>query len=791
MSPSPEELARLQNVPLELKQLNQWICWKSQEVDGKQTKIPYQVNGWKADVTNSTHYNSFSTCLEHISHFDGVGFVFTRDDPFSFIDLDFTTDVEASRRQILIYDTFQSYSEISPSGKGLHIICKGVVPQGRRRSSIEIYSDNRYATMTGNVYNGHSIIKDCSNILNELWAQMGASPQQLSYTGNDKEEYTDEQIIEMAINAINGDKFSQLQCGNWQGLYPSQSEADFAFINIVSFYSKNRNQITRLFKQSALGKRDKAIKRDNYIATMIKRSFDRALPPIDIEGHTIALEQYTAVSSNGKTPDFDSVNSGSNPGTAANAASIAQMVEPVAHNGLDVGSNPTASTIAVPPGLLGDIARFIYQAAPRSVPEISIAAAIGLMAGICGRAYNVSGTGLNQYILILAKTGSGKESAASGIDKLMNSIKYMVPTATTYRGPGMIQSGQALAKHFKESKCFVSVIGEFAIKLESMSESNLSSDKMLLALLLDLYNKSGFGQTLQANIYSKKEDSVGVIESPAFTLLGESTPDRFYKIINENTISDGLLPRFLLIQYDGKRPEFNENHHTIFPSNELANKFADLVGYVEKISFKTPREVINIQQDNEATKLLREFNKFADNKINSTDKEVIAELWNRAHMKVLKLAALVAVGVNPYEPVICPQYFEWARNIIQFDIEALAKKYYEGDIGEVSEENKQVKDMIKNIKEYLTEPWEKIKPYCKPFEELHKHKIIPYEFFCTRTGRLTSFKKDKQGGTNAIKRTLQILIDIGQLSEITRDPKFIKQYGTGRRVFLPKIELFN
>jgi hypothetical protein len=785
MSPSPEELARLQNVPLELKQLNQWLMWKQKEVDGKQTKVPYQINGWKADVTNSTHYNSFSACLEHISHFDGIGFVFTRNDPFSFIDLDFTTDIEASRRQILIYDTFQSYSEISPSGKGLHIICKGVVPQGRRRSSVEIYSDNRYATMTGNVYNGHSIIKDCSNILNELWVQLGENTKN-KIIEEKQQEYSDEDIIQQASNAYDGELFDKLYHGDFENIYPSQSEADLALINIIQFYSKNIEQIDRIFKSSALGKRRKA-NRIDYKNRNIKKAFDNEPKHIDFENHNLTIEQIKAGSFNGRTSPFDGANLGSNPSPVATAtkeatkeanASVAQRLEPVAHNGLDIGSNPITSTIPIPPGLLGDIAKFIYDAAPRPVPEIAIAAAIGLMAGICGRAYNVSGTGLNQYVLLLAKTGSGKEACASGIDKLMNSIMYMVPTSTSYRGPGMIQSGQALAKHFKESKCFVSVIGEFAIKLESMSESTLSSDKMLLALLLDLYNKSGFGQTLQGNIYSKKEDSVGVIESPAFSLLGESTPDRFYKIINETMIADGLLPRFLLIQYDGKRPEFNENHHTIFPSNELANKFADLVGYVEKVSFQTPRKVINVEQDIEAAKLLRAFNRYADDKINSTDKEIIAELWNRAHMKVLKLSALIAVGVNPYEPIICPQYFEWARNIIQFDIEALSKKWHDGDIGSKSSDTKQQNEVIRIIKEYHKNSWQQVSKYSDCESLYHAH-IVPISYITRRLVDTAAFKTEKPTPTEAINRVIKSLLENDYIKLVNKDQ--MQSHGTTRK----------
>jgi len=70
---------------------------------------------------------------------------------YSFIDLDESLDQATLNRQIKIHSEFDSYSEVSPGGKGLHIIVKGSVPSGRRRSSIEIYSSQRYATMTGQV----------------------------------------------------------------------------------------------------------------------------------------------------------------------------------------------------------------------------------------------------------------------------------------------------------------------------------------------------------------------------------------------------------------------------------------------------------------------------------------------------------------------------------------------------------------------------------------------------------------------------------------------------------------
>jgi len=405
-----------------------------------------------------------------------------------------------------------------------------------------------------------------------------------------------------------------------------------------------------------------------------------------------------------------------------------------------------------------------------------LAAAIGLMAGICGRAYNVLGTGLNQYVLALAKTGRGKESIASGIDKLMNAVKFTVPTSTRFRGPGIINSGQALIKHLSTtSNCFVSVLGEFGLTIDRISDKYANSaDKMLYQMLLDLYNKSGKDQTLQASIYSKKEDNIGVTESPALTILGESTQKIFYNVLNEDMIAAGLLPRFLIIEYNGDRVDLNENHYQVQPHWQLKERFEALIANVEMVMHK--KSVIDVQCDEQSAKLLRLFDKSATKQINSSKDDVIEELWNRAHMKVLRLSALIAVGVNMSNPKIIPEYVEWATNLVERDIKMLSAKFQAGEIGKDSNEIRQYNDMIRTIKEYCTLPWEHAKKYCRlSCQKFHNDKLIPNEYFNGRAGKLTSFLKEK----GSVERIQKMLIDEGLLIQIsTRDKIFIDKYGT-------------
>lgn len=750
-------------IPQELRSLNQWCLWKFEDVGAaKPTKVPYQPNGQLANVNSPSTWSTFVEVFNcyMAGGYDGIGFIFSDTDPYSFIDLDDAEgDSAIIERHLKVFHEFDSYSEISPSGKGLHIIVKGKIAAGRRRSKIEIYSSQRYATMTGNVYNGKVTINERQSLLSLLWEQMGSGPvAQSLYKGDDKETDDDATIIKRATDAVNGERFVALHNGEFQALYTSQSEADFAYIDIIAFYTQNRLQIARIFRSSKLGQRDKA-KRKDYVEGMISRSFDRMMPLIDFDGMKNALETKLS-------------------------RTVAQRLEPAAHNSKDTGSNPVGPT--TPPGLLGEIASFIYQAAPRPVPEVALAAAIGLMAGITGRAYNISGTGLNQYVLLLAMTGAGKEAAASGINKLMNTIKMQVPTSTGFIGPSEISSGSALFKYLgNTSQSFISLLGEFGLRLQQMSSPNANgSEVSLRRMFLDLYNKSGYSEILHASVYSDKANNTSAVPSPSFSILGESTPERFYGALNEDMISEGLLPRFLLIEYKGNRPALNEKHTDVIPSFSLVERLASLAAQCETINHSNPRKVINVQSTAEAARMLAEFDKYADSRINSSNKEVIRQLWNRAHIKVLKLSALIAVGENMIDPTINEAAMTWAANLVQADIAALTDKFESGEIGANTFEVRQAQDIVRMIKEYVYSPYDKVEKYIQfKSSDMHSDKIVPYIYLNKRLSPLSSFRNDKLGPTVAIKRAIQNLIDNDRIREVGK--KWVgDKYGTSQRAFI-------
>ncbi|MGH8049948.1 MAG: hypothetical protein ACREPB_04735, partial [Arenimonas sp.] len=294
-----------------------------------------------------------------------------------------------------------------------------------------------------------------------------------------------------------------------------------------------------------------------------------------------------------------------------------------------------ASPYALPPGFLGELANFIYAAAPRPVPEIALAGAIGLMAGIAGRAYNVNGAGLNLYMLLLAPTGSGKEAIASGVTALMKSIRQGVPAASEFIGPASIASPQALVKHLAStSPSFVSIIGEFGLAMQQMASPKAPAHLVgLRALMLDLYGKSGRNGELRPSIYSDREKNTAAVCSPAFSLIGESTPESFYEGLSERLVSDGLLPRFTTIEYRGKRQPLQECRIES-PSPELIEKLATFCSHVLNLNSQNKSQDIMLSES--AREIFIEFDVECDASINGAKNEVVRHLWNRAHIKALK-----------------------------------------------------------------------------------------------------------------------------------------------------------
>ena len=752
-----------ERIPEELKLINQWCVWKGElKENGKVSKVPYQTaNGYKADINNISHFASFKSSLEIVQkgYADGLLFALTKNDEYAVIDLDDTEgNANLFEEHEKIFKAFNTYSEISPSGKGLHLFCKGSLEKGRRNDSkhIEMYSSERWITFTGNVY--HDVeIAHRQELLDRLWEETGKSVP-VYEINNKPQESEDDIILNHLFKAVNGEKAHALYTGNWGGIYESQSQADIALINMLAFYSKNVEQIERLFAKSALGQRPKASRKD-YLGNMIKMAFDRQLPEVDIEslkGLKMLFEEQqeklaieTASFSRGRAEQ-------DTPGDSNDKL-------PLDRN--DVKSN--SFPLQKPPGLIGEITDYIMQQAPRPCYEIALVGAIGLLAGICGRAFNVSKTGLNYYIAILAETSCGKEQIRSGYDNIFAQITPFLPGADSFDGPGRFRSGQSLFTAFQESSCFVSIIGEFGMFCREISSPRASENTQnLKSTLLDIYTKSGFNKKLPKSVYADKLRNTKKIPAPSLTIVGESTPDEFYTILDESSVTSGFLNRFSIIEYKGNRPQLTHDSKVVTKvPDKLLTKLKDLMGMC--LSYNETNEPTKVQIMPEAQDILNEIERKATLLINAKV-PIKKDLWGRADLKVQKLAAIVAVGINPWNPVIDKQTMQWAYDIVCYEIENITSKYDTGSIGEESRQSyasddNQLNELARLIGRYIKK--QEISNG-RITDQMFKDGVFPYSVVAQRSSQSSCFKRDKMGATAAFKRTMQNLIDAGDIEEI-------------------------
>ncbi len=738
------------NIPAELRALNQWV------VAGP-NKIPLNPrSGEPADPTDPETWGTYNDAVK--AGYTHVGFVLSKDDPYAIIDLDLPVSEEQAARHQQILEATESYAEISQSGNGVHIVVKGSIPHGVRRDKVEVYSSERYMIFTGDVLNTLPIAED-QEILDILYNEM------VSTWEVDLEELTptqgDEAVVALASGAENGLKFKTLWDGDFSE-YPSQSEADFALMAILGFYSKSNAQCRRLFEESGLWRGSfKKNKRDKYMDYMLKKIRAKEIPSVDITELIKHTHELLARNQGTENDERDRPRVDCPPPPPSRKTPSANLPPPPPRipSAIPTGESALLETkVVYPPGFVGELAKHFLASAVRPVPEIALISAIALLAGVVGRSYNISDAGLNQYIILIAETGTGKEGISKAIDILISEVRKTVPSSDRFMGPARFASGPALVKALCKRPCMVSILGEFGVMLQRMTDPRApDAQTSLKGVFLDLYSKSGFDQVMRPSVYSDAEKDTAMVQAPNLTILGESTPQEFFGKLDASQVMSGLIPRFMVVEYKGKRPALNKQRGRR-PSPELVEKFSEFLTIALTTEQNNTCSPVSVVSDAEA--LLDQFELDTTAIINSGANEAERNLWNRAHLKALKLAGLIAVGVNPQQPVVTKAIAEWALAFIRSEVGGMVKRYSTGDVGEG--QSKQEHDLRRAIDDYLAMKTKERTQYQIPVKVISEP-LVPYGFLRRRLRMVASFKNDRNGFSRALDQSLADMVKAGDL----------------------------
>lgn len=259
---------RLKNLPSEMVERHQWVVWKRMTRNGKPTKVPCDPRTQRhADVKRSTTWGTFVEAERAFvrGQFDGIGYVFTSHDPFTGVDLDKCRDERSGALEPWAQEVvtrLDSYTEISPSGTGIHVIVKGKLSGRRRRNGrIEMYDDLRFFCMTANHISGTpTTVESRDGELAALYAstfpertrRVKLRPKDTQWNATDRPA-SDEELLDRIRKAKNGPTVMALYEGMWRDDYSSQSEADLALCSYLAFWSDQDGvAIDRIFRASGL-----------------------------------------------------------------------------------------------------------------------------------------------------------------------------------------------------------------------------------------------------------------------------------------------------------------------------------------------------------------------------------------------------------------------------------------------------------------------------------------------------------------------------------------------------------
>ena len=294
---------RYKTIPIELKQLKRWVGYRVEtSEDGKPTKRPYNVlSGKRAKVNDSITWSRFdlaiSGCVKY--GFDGIGFMLG--DGIFGVDLDNHGDMDAAQFGQLskeFVDQLDSYTEWSQSGKGVHIICYGTLPEGgRRKGNVEMYDTGRFFACTGNTIKNIPIQNREKEIV-PLWEKYVKSEvvaqDRPTRPQNQTISLSDRELLERIQKSNDAEDFNAyFDQGDTSRNGGDNSAADLAFCCKLAFWTNsNKAQMDRIFRMSALYRRKWDELRGNR--TYGEITLDKALS-MNVEGYVPVTQKPTCI----------------------------------------------------------------------------------------------------------------------------------------------------------------------------------------------------------------------------------------------------------------------------------------------------------------------------------------------------------------------------------------------------------------------------------------------------------------------------------------------------------------
>lgn len=750
--------AKLLNIPAELRAIPQWMFAGAD-------KAPHTLRDGRTvhgSVSKPDDWMTFDAAVAAARVCNGhVGFVFTKGCGFTVLDVDVknadTHPNEPGRwtppdvlDSLWSYvQKVSSYTERSRSGWGLHVLVRGDIGLGIHSKFLEIYSQDRFMICTGDrLEQLPATIEDrdeeVKRIADEYRKRTGAL-KLVELPPCTIERRTDSDVMDWLRSWSNAAQFERLWAGDIAG-YPSQSEADAALLNFLWKATEDREQVFRLFRQSKLGEWDirrrcprfKANRNDDYLNRSLAFVVSKLVA--DTEAAAELARSFAT--------------------TPAEAAAG------------QVQAAPQDETFRWPPGFAGRLAFQIFRTAEVPIVEVSTVGALATLAAVCGRLYKTNtdaDTAL--YLILIAHTGVGKDGIHKGIPKLLR-LADVKGAEARFLEEVEHASGEALRDNLLVKPGFLALRTEFGKLMKRMANHNDNVAQGFEAVLTKCFNANTLGGVRKAtgSIYMPK------VAVPALSFCSESTPEQVYDSITSGMLEGGFLPRLLFVSYLGPEPPENDSKEDVLNPQELAGWH----GLVEWALNKTPllpqeepyRIAVQMPPEVQAvSKGYRHHCRERKNAAMAGSVSAEAAVWNRLHLKALKVATLLAVADTAvtgrwWEPAVTMEHLNWAIWLVEREATSFLRRVRGGDVG-VDDFARQSK-LLSICEQYLALDSAKVPSSYRAYEKLRQDGYITYDYLAKRTSGLAAFRDHKLGSKAALDIAIKSAIQSGRLFEDTR-----------------------
>lgn len=784
------------NIPIELRLMPRWT-FTGRECDGGLAKAPFywcELEGkFKPLSTHDYHFCLTFDELEPMlaKHPDrGFGFVMVDGDGYTCIDLDVKDDapISATERQVQLVDGLDTYTEVSQSGTGLHLWLKGEVKGAIKTNELEVYSRERFIICTGNVYKDLPIAYDQA-VIDFFNARVDENAENFNFVSAPQTK-SDEEIMEAALAGDHSGKLGCLMSGDWQGYEDimrnqgaygftfDASQADSAFMTIITYYTRNVEQCKRLWRLSALSdikkrypgnvkeqqKKLKNLGTDYKLIRAIKYGVQKN--DTDAE-HRRKLAEEAKLANEAILAKAKAVAKGS----------VEELVGTVA---------PVGGDLQYPPGMMGELARYFQSQSVKPIKDFAIAEALAVASGLFGRTYNISGTGLNMYLMMLAPSGSGKSALSKNPENLMTLLErsHGVIGARQFVMSKRFTHENSMFQEFKERSQFCQCLSEFGKVFKNMVSENNSGGALATVreCMTDMYSKSGQFDVAGGMRYATSERSVDLGYAVGYSFLGESVPEPFFDSITPDMFTDGFMSRFLIMHYKGNVP-----YDTIYQAQEppqhlLQHLIQCATGAVRALVDINAVPVTQVGLDAYSGKWFADFSRECTDKVNEHGTSpVIASLWTRANLKTLKLAALLATMDCPSRPVIERIHIDWAYDFVMRHNYLVYSSVRDGLLANTSES-----ESLSALREIMVSFYTyegNITTYHPKAEAMRANGHIPWGYIQRVASRRAAFRPSQwKKSTQIVREALEELKRTGTVRQLTRN-EVTDTYATTAEVF--------